>query len=741
MPDNVSDLERRVCSEILRIRTDRFPPDHFSLLGISPTIDDPSAIESAAKQQANRLRSETPKELISAARYVLKRIEKARICLSDASSRKAYLESLGKSRAKTTDDSAGTSSATQLGKARSTTPPARPTTTSPPSTTALESQPSRSDSFSALEPLTSSHNLDSLFGELSEEEVSSGVVGLIDRPYRSKKSNSGQAVVYGSVAAVSVAVLAVIGLVALLTGSESAETPAIAQSPVVAETSESLVDRPPHETASLPSRTNPKTAAAGSPGSGGASEPRSIESPSPTTESSKTGATLADSPSSALPPVEGASDVPDSPVPPPSAVTPVSIAPKDRAAEIPQADKPDIAVGSLEGLVSEIALPPLRTDQSAATAEDSAGVTDLGYLDEVAAKDLQIEVDEPRSKQFEYTRFYVERPDPVVAAWEIKLKAEPPKAVPEDPGNPKKVEAEKSQFDGAKEGFDETIASLILDDTGLKFRWGQTKHATLVEQLRNCVLVLSSGSHSRRLQLRPQRLTYKFVFDLSKSNHVFDVADEHLPHAEGICFEVSNIQIPSLSVDLDPADGIIKKSETLRLKTREDGIPVEFQFTLSVTTSKATVRFVPRHQLGRRWYPFTGEKVYGSIGDLQNALADGRGRLSAAQSAISSLPGQISSIESRIRADSPDYAQLASQRSLMVKQLNAARGTARRLSKSLPEIEAKIPQLASVAALGKQVHMKGRLEFRAYIPLEHGELVLLKTGTEDPPVEKEKGRE
>lgn len=44
----------------------------------------------------------------------------------------------------------------------------------------------------------------------------------------------------------------------------------------------------------------------------------------------------------------------------------------------------------------------------------------------------------------------------------------------------------------------------------------------------------------------------------------------------------------------------------------------------------------------------------------------------APRGAIGSLPGQISSIEARMRADRPDYSQLVTQRTVLVRQLNSA---------------------------------------------------------------------
>jgi hypothetical protein len=719
MSDNVTDLERQVCREILKISLEHYPPDHFTLLGISSAIDDTAAVELAARLQAERLRRGTPPELVAAARYVLKRIEKARICLSDGSSRKAYLDLIGKGQVSSTDRTrqtpATSSKASQVGT------PARSVSANAPPPVAAQSGSISSEASAANETLTANvHDLSSLFAELAEEEVSSNLIGLTDVPYKSRKASSDQAVVYGSLAAVIVAVLATIGLIASLTGTDPAATP----NQIVAESANDVIADAPPPSSIKPMATARKVAPSAPAGS------NIVAGPSTVARNLHVDA-LADSGDSgtALPLVGNASSSSVS-----SAAEVAFVAPGRQEADPPQTDQPKASSAHRKDLVTEIELPPLKVDQSAATAEEIEDVSDLGYLDEKAANSLRISVDEPYIKQHAYANFYVRRPDQAVGVWEIRMKAEPKTTHPVDAEAKAKAAEEGSQLDGSTVGFDEVIASLTLDSSGLNFRWGQTKRATLAEQLRNCALVLSSESLSHRIQLRPQRLAYKFMFDLSKSNHVFEVADEHLPHADAIRLQIANVQLPGLSFEIEPANGIVEKGDTLRIKTLDGGIPVEFQFLLSVTKSKATVRFVPRHQLGRRWYPFTGEQVHGAIGDLQDALADGRGRLSAARSATSSLPGQLSSLTSRLRADSPDYARIQSQRATIMKQLNAARGTERRLSKSLPEIESKIPQLNSLAALGKRIHMQGRLDFRAYIPLAEGELVLLKTGTEEPPV-------
>lgn len=727
MPDDADALERKVYSEILKVATERCPPDYFTLLGISSDVEDAEAVERAAKQQADRLRRGTPKELVPTARSVLKRIERARICISDANSRRAYLDSMGIRQAEDARPRKTTNLPPSATNARKT------NTVTPPSTTPhsglTDKRPPQARESGSVEPLFANEiDLGSLMDGLTEE-VPTTLISLPGAQYSRKKSNS-HAIVYVSVVASAAMAIGAICLIAYFASADPTATPLPESEQVAVKSSiDSRLKLPPSEKIT-----------GGTPGSAiGIKPDASIADSDPRKfNPKKLGTASTEPPVAKLPPEPNELAVVDAPA------NDVASPPRE---DTPAAEKPirseesaDPIVARKE-LVTEIDLPPLRADRSVVTGDDPESFVDLGYLDEKAANSLQVSLDEPYVKQHTYARFYAQRPDKAVAIWEIRLKAEPTPAPPVDAKARKKDAAEKSQLDGATEGFDEVIASLHLDSSGLKFRWGKTNRATLVEQLRNCALVLTSEGLSHRIQLRSPLVAYKFMFDLSDTSQVYEIVEEHLPQADAIRFEISNVQLPGISFELDPADGTIGKGDTLRIKSLDGSIPVEFQFQLSVTTSKATVRFVPRHQLGRRWYPFTGDQVHGAIEDMQRALADGRSRHRQAESAMNSLPGQLRSIEARLHPDSRDYAQLQSQRITLQRQLNSARGASRRLSKSLPEMEAKLPQLNSLVALGKQIHMQGRLEFRAFLPLGEGELVLLKTGAEAPPSKAEKAKE
>ncbi len=91
-----SDLqhELRIYVEVFNIPAISCPPDYFTLLDLDRDCSDVAAIKAAAKSRASCLNKSLPSELHLAARKILRRMERAIVCLSDPSSRAAYLAKL-----------------------------------------------------------------------------------------------------------------------------------------------------------------------------------------------------------------------------------------------------------------------------------------------------------------------------------------------------------------------------------------------------------------------------------------------------------------------------------------------------------------------------------------------------------------------------------------------------------------------------------------------------------------------
>lgn len=741
MAEDLAALELRVYVELLGLPPERCPPNYFTLLAVSSATESAEVIQAAALSQAKRLRGQVPEELRVAARRVLKRVDRAQVCLSDTNARLSYINALREHRqaAPNSQDQTGLpprSNESGTPRAKGVIPnlPAsdasnrRSPVTSPSSLrpkTGSRKSPPKDQSHIDLPPLTSEWPANELLG------TSAAVGPLKTLPKTPRQSQLG---VYLSAAGLCGVVALVVTIGALNSGSEtggdlkagadgSAATlpgdksvQSVEQD--VKQANQELLVPPIKPHIASASVANSSTANDTNP-----SRPISrIEdvSPSAVVESPRQRGRGS-----------RASVVATAETPSRAAAAP-GVAPASVIVEVDEPKQLD-QLPALDDLVTEIDLPALRPAKTATSVDDQPAALALGEISANTAQRLQISVNQPTSREGSLSRFHIERAESKESAWKVHLTSTPPES-----GN---ADDKSSALDALSKGFTEPVAMITHDDEQLVFRWSNPKHANLAEQLRNCKLRLQADGAIHQMQLRTSKTIYKFIFDLSNRNVAFQIDDEHLPAPDTMHFQVSNVQLPGVEVTIDPESGLVKRGEILRLKLGGAGTPVELQFKFTTSDSRATVKFTPRYRLGSRWYYFTGGDVHGAIDDLHAAIDDGRARLASAESAASSLPGQISSAQAAVSADRQDYAVAKARLAQLRRALNSAHGTIRRMSNSLPEMSSKIPQLEQLVALGQKLHMQGSLEFRVYIPLEDGELELLKTGQENAPREEEKNKE
>jgi hypothetical protein len=717
MADDSRSLENRVYTEILGLSPDNCPPNYFVLLGIPKSTDVAEEVDAAAKRQTERIRRGVPPELHSAALHLLKRIARARICLSDPAARSAYLASLEKS--------GGTASRGNLPSEGN---PGEPIKGAPPNVKPDSGASTRqfSGDSSALgavkRPAAALPSLDSLdlpllLSDSSLSEIEDHSVSPLSLPpVRRKKKQNDQLAVYLSVAAIVGVGALFIGVVMWLASRDPDALPS---------SKNQLAD------AGVKAQVNPAASSAtGQQGSG-------VPSAGIVTKETARN-TLGRKRRSAEPGVDviGRGEAKPQEDSLPVSVVPETV-PVDESSPLPIAAvtaAPINQAPTFENLVGEILLPPLRAQSTNAAESNLPSTADLGSINDSTWGQLEVAINQPKVKvkAAATTEFYATKEEEgKTHKWAIRLRAAT-KPSSETPA-PNQASAEISQLDAASMGFHEAVAQLYVEEGQLRFGWLRPEHTSLAEQLRNCVLQLRAAQLQHDLQLRPVQETYKFGLDLSKRNQLFTVEDEHLPASDGMIFQVHDLQLAGVKFELDPVEGVVREGGMLRVKLENDTGPTELQFNFSVTSKRATIRFTPRYRLGSRWYYFTGDDVHGSLEDLRAALDDSHASMNAAESAARSLPGRIDAARARLKADDINYARVQGEILQMSRQLRAARGAVRRASNAIPEIEAKIPQLERFVALGRQLHQKGQIKFRIFVPLEEGELELLKTGDKLPP--------
>jgi hypothetical protein len=96
------------------------------------------------------------------------------------------------------------------------------------------------------------------------------------------------------------------------------------------------------------------------------------------------------------------------------------------------------------------------------------------------------------------------------------------------------------------------VATVRRDGTDLKFQWADSAvDSSIRRQLRNCVISVSLGGRSRKMQLREPVAASPMILDLYDNNKDFEFQIEDLPKA-------SPMRLKSLSLDDFPSGTVIR---------------------------------------------------------------------------------------------------------------------------------------------------------------------------------------
>ena len=674
MQDSDAANQTRVYVDYLHISSELCPPNYYTLLGVSTGAVSDEIVGRAAKERADTLRKGVPGELHLAARKILKRIASARICLSDASSRAAYDAKLQKS-------SNAVHSKKQV--------------TSPQSGRVTQSIGPKSDQLELVqEPIPDLlPELDSAM-ELEVGSESMGVdLGPSQLNLASQETNPSALPIYLGVGGGALCVISL--CLALLFGGDSEEE-LVAEPSTVQSDSSSVPIRESNDFEvsedgiTLDPTQGNEESSANIPVNHEAVAISETVLEASTPEAERSAAAIRPKPESNE-----------------KSTVPVASAVKEA---------PPVEIIPLNTLRKSIELPPSqRVANELNDAGDADGSVELGPISEIALAQLQLQLSQPLVPKHDGVKFYLDERNKQDAetVWPIHVKAEQVKD---------KEGSEVSALDAIASGFDETVGSIYSEDGVLKFRWGTPAHGIIAEQLRNTILILTSGDESHRIQMRANKKIDRFVSDLSERNRQFPIDGESLPSSDAMKLKVENIALNGVNFELQPSDGIVEHKGTLRIKLLDWDGDAELLFAFTGSSEKPILRVSARYKIGRKRKPLTPDDVVDAIGDMNEALASGRAKLRSAESAASSLPGQISRVMSSRQASD---AAIRMEANRLTRRLNSARGTIRRMQNSLPEIRSNLRKVEALKQIAARFHQQGGLDFSVYVPCDDGDLMLL----------------
>ena len=244
-----------------------------------------------------------------------------------------------------------------------------------------------------------------------------------------------------------------------------------------------------------------------------------------------------------------------------------------------------LVTNGIASLSVAIELPAQRTTDSAlpSGATSADGIVELGP---VPSQGLKITLDQPQVMSVQGISFDItsDATRATGSAWEVRLRS-----VAQQDGD-----KEKSSLDDLARGLDEVVARIYVEDGQLKFIWTNSKYSQLAEQLRNCVLCIANGEQTHRMQLRPFQKIAPVVLDFEPSIVSFNVEGESFPASEAVFLSVQPSPALMKSISMEPESGTVpvNKIVTLRVSGEEQS-QIEILVTIKKTASGLFVTIAP----------------------------------------------------------------------------------------------------------------------------------------------------
>lgn len=113
---------------------------------------------------------------------------------------------------------------------------------------------------------------------------------------------------------------------------------------------------------------------------------------------------------------------------------------------------------------------------------------------------------------------------------------------------------------------------------------------------------------------------------------------------------------------------------------------------------------------------------------LQRKISQDRSDLAEAQAAVPRIDGALAALAARRPANQTEAAVLIKQAGALQKQRAKAINTIRRLSRTIPSMEAAVKQIEQVAHLGSQLHKSARFHLRLSATTGSRETTLVQIG-------------
>ena len=262
----------------------------------------------------------------------------------------------------------------------------------------------------------------------------------------------------------------------------------------------------------------------------------------------------------------------------------------------------------------------------------------------------------------------------------------------------------------------------------LGFRWQEPPPDVMLQgQLSNCMLEARSGDSVRAVALRAATMKSPLVLDMNKGKDLHEFSIDNPPQAAALHLEVTDLR--SFPSDATFKGGVksVPLGQELTIEfTKAQGAEISIKFARQAD-GDLTVLIAPEFREGPgKVFELTYERLETTRLGVEAGLARARGELAEEQRKLSAAQSAVSSLNSQMSGANFSERNLLQQRLSVVQgQLKRAANRVSAMQKQIPDLQARQQAVPAIKKFLDSLHQRGELRLQIYAACLEHKLILL----------------
>ena len=245
-----------------------------------------------------------------------------------------------------------------------------------------------------------------------------------------------------------------------------------------------------------------------------------------------------------------------------------------------------------------------------------------------------------------------------------------------------------------------------------------------LSQLRNCVLSMSDGVHTKAVQLRRTEQHPVVAVDFQAKEVVINVDLPALPPKDKLLLELCPERPLSAGLQLDSKESRAPIGKELKVNlTKWPGAYLSLRLVTDHDAYAIKVR--PRYVLRKQHADMTLDAVGKEIGRLTRQRNQNMRDLTVARGRLQQIPSDLRRAQSMPVRTVKDKSMKSAAIAVLQKEGNKMQAMVKRMASAIPQIEMALVQLNKLPPILRELQGKSELPLRVVAQRKEGVLVLL----------------